>query len=71
MRPNRVTFDCCICGRTITSPESHTHYCEECGDGPFCDGCWREHRCGVRIAPPSRVSDWRDGKELSREVRRD
>ncbi|MFA5054175.1 MAG: hypothetical protein WC565_08960 [Parcubacteria group bacterium] len=44
MRPNRVTFDCCICGRAITGPDSAMHYCEECGDGPFCDVCYAEHR---------------------------
>ena len=45
---DKVTFDCCKCNETVTCLESHMHYCDECGDGPFCDACWREHKrtCG-------------------------
>ena len=41
---NKVTFDCCICGRAITCPEPHMHYCDDCGDGPFCEACYEAHR---------------------------
>ncbi len=50
----KITFDCCVCGRTVTSTESHMHYCDECGDGPFCDSCFEQH-CAEEAALDARI----------------
>lgn len=51
---NRLTFECCACGRVVTGPDSLAHYCEECCDGPFCDVCFERH-CAEEAVLDARI----------------